>query len=487
MVATLAATKAMNGAVVTVVELATGVYPAEAEALFRKAGAQLITNPDLLAKHWLVEADRQALENLSQEPQVVTMFAASADLASGVPVRGCGSEAETAHEAEGDPDNDPDNDTDDYEVDEYTDGFAGWYMGGKETELTWTVSRATQQVPREAVLGAIGRALEEWSRHAQLRFRYAAEVPAARNLNFVFASGEHGDPFAFDGPRGLLAHAFYPPPYNREPIAGDLHFDDDESWSDGGNPDLYSVILHELGHALGLNHSTQPASVMYPYYRLLKQLQTDDIRALQRIYPVRTAETPSEAAPLTISATVPAFTALETFDLAGSVAGGTGAVEVSWSTASAGGQAEGGRSWKATGIPLAAGLNTITLLATDEAGLKVTRAFTITRVVVAATPAPSEGPAPGVKDTIAPTLKVTSPSTTVYGTSAARLKISGTARDNIGVAAVTWQSTSASGSALGSTSWNFEVPLLVGDNNVTVRVRDEAGNMAWRNLLITRR
>jgi len=54
----------------------------------------------------------------------------------------------------------------------------------------------------------------------------------------------------------VLAHTFYPSPPNPEPIAGDVHLDDDEEWVIGSDlsvrsVDLFSVSLHELGHALG--------------------------------------------------------------------------------------------------------------------------------------------------------------------------------------------------------------------------------------------
>ena len=62
-----------------------------------------------------------------------------------------------------------------------------------------------------------------------------------------FVTKDHGDGFSFDGSGGALAHAF-------RPENGDTHFDDDETFTDGGSRgiSLLWVAVHEFGHALGI-------------------------------------------------------------------------------------------------------------------------------------------------------------------------------------------------------------------------------------------
>lgn len=45
-----------------------------------------------------------------------------------------------------------------------------------------------------------------------------------------------------------------------------------------------SVAIHELGHALGLDHSSSRQSVMYPIDQGLTQLSAGDLKALKYLY-----------------------------------------------------------------------------------------------------------------------------------------------------------------------------------------------------------
>ncbi len=133
---------------------------------------------------------------------------------------------------------------------------------------------------------AVNAAFAAWASVADLTFMQIADGGEAFN-----APGTSGDirlgGHTFDGPSGTLAHGYYPP-VNGDTAAGDIHFDTAESWKLGwGGPgfNIYQVLSHELGHALGLDHTAVPNSLMNPFYtEAFMGPQADDIAGMQYIY-----------------------------------------------------------------------------------------------------------------------------------------------------------------------------------------------------------
>lgn len=107
------------------------------------------------------------------------------------------------------------------------------------------------------------------------------------DIKIGFYGGNHGDGEPFDGVLGVLAHSF-------SPESGRLHLDAAETWAvdfreetSAVAVDLESVATHEIGHLLGLSHSTMKEAVMYPSLKPRDKradLKMDDIKGVQSLY-----------------------------------------------------------------------------------------------------------------------------------------------------------------------------------------------------------
>lgn len=143
----------------------------------------------------------------------------------------------------------------------------------------------------------------EWQAAIKTAFQTWA-VPT--NLNFSFVSDDgrplgtpgpvQGSPFVGDirvsaRPLSDNVLAIANPFDLISPWAGEVVLNSNKVFDTDGSADandLYSVLLHEAGHALGLEHSADPASVMQSCYNRVTALAPADVAAVQALYGVRT-------------------------------------------------------------------------------------------------------------------------------------------------------------------------------------------------------
>ncbi|KAF8399340.1 hypothetical protein HHK36_015205 [Tetracentron sinense] len=142
----------------------------------------------------------------------------------------------------------------------------------------------------DSVKAIFSRAFDRWAAVTPLTFTETASFSSA-DLKIGFFSGDHGDGEPFDGQMGTLAHAF-------SPTNGHFHLDGDENWVLDGDSssltssstsaiDLESVAVHEIGHLLGLGHSSVEESIMFPTISSGSKkivLASDDIQGIQVLY-----------------------------------------------------------------------------------------------------------------------------------------------------------------------------------------------------------
>lgn len=406
---------AATGALTAVVEMQPDVDAGLVLLRMLFAGTTLLPNQDLSTSEFLVQAPYAALRAIAGWDETAYIYPASPQMISGQRIVPCsmgysgGAVLGVAANL----------------VPTFGDGWAGASHGS--ATVSYVLHDEALPLPESDVQAALHSVIAEWSAYAAITFTPATHSNAPASIDILFPSGDHGDGFPFTPSGAVLAHTFYPPP-NPEPIAGDMHVNRDEAWSVNGSLQLYAVMLHEMGHVLGLGHSDDPSDVMYPYYQGTQHLAAGDIQALRTLYAAPASTVP--APPVTPVTPVPPTT--PTTPPAGPTAPTTPTTPTTPST-------------------------------------------------------PPAAPAGG--DTIPPLIRIYSPSMAAILTYKDSLTIQGFATDNVGVTQILW-SNSAGGSGSANVASPFAITgivLVPGVNRILIQAYDAAGNVGAAHLNVTKK
>lgn len=153
-------------------------------------------------------------------------------------------------------------------------------------------------VPKWLIRGSIEEALGVWAEHVPINF-VEVEDEGGPVVVGNYPDGQYGDirfhHLYINGPDipgqqpMAKAEAFYPNSGNH---SRDVYFDDGDPWQESGElaiPDLLGATIHELGHTLGLTHSSNPDANMYWIFTRYPglgygKLHPDDIARVQILY-----------------------------------------------------------------------------------------------------------------------------------------------------------------------------------------------------------
>jgi hypothetical protein len=146
------------------------------------------------------------------------------------------------------------------------------------------VAALDAQMPRAEWQGAILRAAQTWAEVANLNIGVVNDNGAA----FGTAGATQGDPrFGDIRIAGVpmagdaLGEAVPPDPVLAGTLAGDVFFNTSATFT---AEELYSVALHEFGHALGLAPSADTRSVMFNQLTNRTDLASSDVVTLRSLY-----------------------------------------------------------------------------------------------------------------------------------------------------------------------------------------------------------
>jgi len=162
--------------------------------------------------------------------------------------------------------------------------FVTWDEAILVSEIFWHLADTTPDMEGVKVIRAFTRAFEKWAPFmAPIVFTSTSEKEKA-NILINFAHDGDADlpePFGSDA---VLAYAFFPIDNYSE-----MWFDESERWgsmSSSTRIDLFKVAVHELGHSLGIGHTTAAGDIMQAFYDpdIMVKITEDSADAIQTLY-----------------------------------------------------------------------------------------------------------------------------------------------------------------------------------------------------------
>ncbi|MDZ4848934.1 MAG: matrixin family metalloprotease [Pirellulaceae bacterium] len=165
----------------------------------------------------------------------------------------------------------------------------GWDGPGLgNASLTYYIANNPSSLSKAATTAAIEKAFATWTSVANITFTPTTKAGLDNSIDISFQR--------IDGSGGTLAQAYLPKDVNRGRIAGDIQFDSSEVWEVGNSlgsraMDLIWVAVHEIGHSLGLDHTTARGSVLAASAsanQSFTSLVASDVAAIRSLYAAAT-------------------------------------------------------------------------------------------------------------------------------------------------------------------------------------------------------